>query len=199
MKDEVPALLSFQRGHFLLESGHHGSMWMDLETLFLEPARIEPLAAELSMRLSRHGADTVCGPLVEGAFLALMVARHLGVPFTYSARVGSGNSSDLYPFSYRLPKVLHRVVRGKRVAIVNDVISAGSAVRGTAIDLEACGANLVAIGALLVLGEWSASFAAEKKIPLESFAFRPNEIWPPAECPLCAEGAPLERRIQQAQ
>lgn len=76
MQDDVTALLSPRGGHFLLESGHHGSMWMDLEALFLEPARIEP-AAELASRLSRHNAEAVCGPLVEGAFLALMVARRL--------------------------------------------------------------------------------------------------------------------------
>jgi orotate phosphoribosyltransferase len=195
MRDDVAALLSPKRGHFLLESGHHGSMWMDLETLFLEPARIEPLAVELSTRLANYGVEGVCGPLVEGAFLALMVARQLGVPFTYSERFANDTSSDLYPFGYRIPKVLRREIRGKRIAIVNDVISAVSAVRGTAIDLEAHGATLVAIGALLVLGEWTATFAAERKIALESLAFRPNEIWAPSECPLCAEGMPLERRI----
>ena len=173
-------------------------MWMDLEVLFLEPARIEPFAAELANRLSRHGAEAVCGPLVEGAFLALMVARRLGVPFTYSARVASPNPGDLYPFSYRIPARLQREVSGKRVAIVNDVINAGSAVRGTALDLEARGAKLAAIGALLVLGDWTERFVAEKKIALESLAFRSNEIWSPSECPLCARGVPLERRIQES-
>lgn len=194
MRDAVMSLVSAQRGHYLLESGYHGGMWMDLESLFLEPARIEPLAAELSLRLSKHDVEAVCGPLVEGAFLALMVARQLGVPFTYSERFANDTSSDLYPFGYRIPKVLRREIRGKRIAIVNDVISAGSAVRGTAIDLEAHGATLVAIGALLVLGEWTATFAAERKIALESLAFRPNEIWAPPQCPLCAEGMPLRTK-----
>jgi hypothetical protein len=37
MPDDVTAFLSSVRGHFLQESGHHGSVWMDLETLFLDP------------------------------------------------------------------------------------------------------------------------------------------------------------------
>lgn len=171
---------------------------MDLDGLFLEPARIEPFAAELSSRLSKHRVEAVCGPLVEGAFLALMVARQLGVPFTYSARVATANPDTLYPFAYRIPATLHAEVRGKRVAIVNDVINAGSAVRGTAIDLQACGAKLVAIGALLVLGDWTGKFVADRKIALESLAFRANELWAPPECPLCVEGVPLERGIQQS-
>jgi hypothetical protein len=36
---------------------------------------------------------------------------------------------------YRLPKSLQPVVSGERVAVVNDVISARSAVRGTFLDL----------------------------------------------------------------
>lgn len=191
---DVLSLLSLQRGHFLVESGHHGSLWMDLDALFLDPARIEPLADELAARLMPHGAEAVCGPLVEGAFLALMVARRLGVPFTYSERYESGG--DLYPYGYRVPRTLRAHLRGKRVAIVNDVINAGSAVRGTFLDLDAIGAQTVAIGAMLVLGEWSARFAAEKNLALEALATLANELWAPDACPMCARGEPLERRIQ---
>ena len=41
---------------------------------------------------------------------------------------------------------------GKRVAIVNDVINVGSAMQGTFADLQNCGAVVVDISALLVLG-----------------------------------------------
>ena len=34
----------------------------------------------------RHSIEAVCGPLVEGAYVALMVAERLGVPFTYAER-----------------------------------------------------------------------------------------------------------------
>jgi orotate phosphoribosyltransferase len=78
------------------------------------------------------------------------------------------------------------------VAIVNDVINAGSAVRGTFFDLEECGASVVAINTLLVLGSAADQFAASKKVPLNSLATLPNAIWMPAECPLCASGSRLE-------
>ena len=86
-------------------------------------------------------------------------------------------------------------VLGKRVAIVNDVINAGSAVRGTFVSLEYLGATPIAIGAMLVLGEWSARFASEKNIALEAVEAWPNELWAPADCPLCAASVPLERPV----
>lgn len=186
-------IFSAQSGHFLLESGYHAASWMDLETLFLEPARVEPLAAELSQRIAKHQPDVVCGPLVEGAFLALAVARNLGVPFTYTERVAA-TAQPLYPYAYRLPRVLRPHVAGKRVAIINDVISAGSAVRGTAFDVLDANATLVAIGTLLILGDWTETFARERSIAVEALDRGAFELWTPESCPLCAQGVALERR-----
>lgn len=195
MRDVVLDLVAAEQGHFLLESGYHTSMWLNLETLFLEPARIEPLAAELASRLSHHRPEVICGPLVEGAFLGLAVARRLNLPFAYSER-GEPAGDGLYPYGYSLPQTLRPSVSGKRAAIVNDVISAGSAVRGTALDLEACGATVVAVGALLVLGDWSRTFTAEKHIALETLSESAFELATAAECRQCRDGIPLQRRIQ---
>jgi orotate phosphoribosyltransferase len=78
------------------------------------------------------------------------------------------------------------------VAIVNDVINAGSAVRGAHADLLVCGALPVAIATLLVLGDAATHFAAEQDLRLISLAQRPNRIWTPEACPLCVAGMPLE-------
>jgi orotate phosphoribosyltransferase len=93
---------------------------------------------------------------------------------------------------YRLPRALRAGLGGKRVAVVDDAISAGSAVLGTLADLRACGAHPVAIGALLVLGSLAPGMAATAGIPLESIATLPWGLWTPAECPLCASGVPFE-------
>src|SRR5215217_8037564 len=137
MLTTIGSLVPSESGHFLLESGLHGNLWMDLESLFLAPARIEPLATELARRIATHDPEVICGPLVEGAFLALIVARQLDLPFTYSERYVRTGIETLYPFGYAIPRPLHRHLRGKRVAVINDVISAGSAVRGTWQELEA--------------------------------------------------------------
>jgi hypothetical protein len=70
-------------------------------------------------------------------------------------------------------------VKGKRVAIVNDVINAGSAVIGTFTGLQSIGANVVAIGALLALGDTIRAFAADKHLPLELLKHMPNNLWAP--------------------
>ena len=192
MREELLDLAPARKGHFRMESGHHGDLWLDLELLCVRPRPIARSAAALAKRLSPYAVDVVCGPLVEGAFVALTVASELDAEFSYSERFDYPQSDRLYPVEYRIPGALRSAIHGKRVAIVNDVIGAGSAVRGTFTDLEACGAEPVVIGALLVLGSSASSFTADKHIALECLSYLPNNLWKPSECPLCASGIPVE-------
>ena len=199
MSGDVFHLLPSRTGHFRLESGHHGELWLDLELLCLDPAPVRRLAEQLAQRLAPHGVEAVCGPLVEGAFVALMVAAALAVPFTYANRRPDPDGpcpGRLYPVDYRIPEALRAAVRGKRVAIVNDVVNAGSAVRGTFTDLERCGAVVAAIGTLAVLGDWAPAFATDNRVPLETLACLPNRLWTPADCPLCATRVPLDATVE---
>jgi orotate phosphoribosyltransferase len=192
MQNQVLELLSARKGHFFLESGHHGNLWLDLESLCYRPNLLQSAAQELADSISPLDVDVVCGPLVEGAFVGLFAALRLNVPFVYSERFARPSEGGLFPAGYRIPATLREGLRGKRVAIINDVINAGSAVRGTFSDLLECGAIVTAIGALLVLGTAASDFAFSKAIPLKSTAFLPNTIWAASECPFCACGEPLE-------
>jgi orotate phosphoribosyltransferase len=89
MQEELIDFLAPRRGHFLLESGHHGELWLDLDTLFLRSARLKRFAVELAIRLSGHNIDAVCGPLTGGAFLAQMIACVLDVEFSARAEAES--------------------------------------------------------------------------------------------------------------
>ena len=191
MQDQIAQLLPKREGHFVFESGHHGQVWLDLERLLLHPERVQPLAEALADRLRGHRAEAVCGPLVEGAFVGLMVALSLRLPFSYSEPVRDHRAAGLFPVSYPIPMPLVAELRGKRVAIVNDVVNAGSAVRGTLASLKQCGAHPIVIGTLAVYGRAATELAASHGVALETLASFPNRIWEPSVCPLCAEGVPL--------
>jgi orotate phosphoribosyltransferase len=190
MQNEIEKLLAKRKGHFELESGHHGELWLDLELLMLHPNRVEPLAKSLAKRVAAYDVSAICAPLVEGAFVGLLVASALNVSFSYS-QPGRTEELGLFNVNYTIPQALRSQLQGKRVAIVNDVINAGSAVRGTLAALRQCGAEPVVIATLAVLGESARLFAANEKVDLETLASFPNRIWKPAECPLCARGVSL--------
>jgi orotate phosphoribosyltransferase len=192
VQQELLSLLTARKGHFRLESGHHGDLWLNLDLLFLRPRSVRRLAIELAGRLARYDIAAVCGPQVGGALLAQTIAAELDLEFCYAERVELAQHEDLPWVEYRVPRSLRQEVHGKGVAVVDDVINAGSAVRGTLADLQLCGAQPVVTGALLVLGAPTPLFLAGRGIPLESIAYLSSGLWAPLECPLCASHVPLE-------
>ena len=99
--------------------------------------------------------------------------------------------AKLYPLRYQIPPPLCAEVGGKRVAIVNDAINVGSAVRGTFADLKRCQAEPVAIAALATLTPWASRFAETNGLGLEVLVSLESEVWTPTACPLCIRGEPL--------
>lgn len=190
--DAILGLVTSREGHFRLESGHHGRLWLDLDGLFVEPARVAPLVDRLARLLRAYEPTAVCGPLLGGAFLAQALSAALQLEFLFTERVTSQLSGGSYRAEYRLPKGLRDRVRGKRVAVVDDVISAGSATRGTHAALKAHGARTAVVAALLVFGSTAARFFEQEGVPVTSVAQRPYELWLPEACPLCVARLPLE-------
>jgi len=190
--DRFLELAGLRHGHFRLESGHHSDQWFDLNGLFTDHQRIAPFMTHLSDSLRDVRPDGVCGPLVGGAFLAQRVAAELGVPFFYTERSAAPARDELYTVRYRLPSVAIPRVRHLRLAIVDDVMSAGSALRGTYASLREHDADVVVAGALMVLGDVGATFFRTRNVPVQAVLTRPFNVWAPAECPLCQQGSAIE-------
>jgi orotate phosphoribosyltransferase len=186
-------LVAARTGHFPLESGHHGELWLDLDVLCWSAAAVEPVVGALAERIGPYAVEVVCGPLVGGALLAQPVAARLGAGFAYTERSSAG-SGALYSARYRLPDALGARLAGRRVALVDDVINAGSATRATLRAVRAAGGEPVVLAAMLTLGETPARVAADEGLPLEPVTTLDNAIWAPPDCPLCARGEPLRGR-----
>ena len=185
-------LVSGRRGHFAMESGYHGALWLDLDALFAVPERIRPFADALADVLRPYDADVLCGPLTGGAFLAQRLAWSLGREFWYTMPAAPEEGAGLFRARYTLPPALAGRASEKRVTIVDDVMSAGSSLRATHAELRTHGARVVAVGALLVLGTVGAAHFAQLGVPVEAVAREEFRMWAPEACPDCAAGIPLE-------
>jgi orotate phosphoribosyltransferase len=184
-------LLEVRRGHFCYESGYHGEIWLDLDRLFVKPRALTPFVQELAARLAQRDIEVVVGPFAGGAFLAQMIAVELGTLFAYAEPQPPSSRDALFSVAYRLPDTIAPFLKGKRVAIVDDVINAGSALRGTFNALIQAGAEPTVVGALLTLGEAATPFIRENRMALERLATIANPLWEPSNCPHCARRAPL--------
>jgi orotate phosphoribosyltransferase len=183
----LAALANPQEGHFDLATGYHGDLWLDLDALFLRPALLRPHVRRLAEQLGAHGIDAVCGPLEGGAFLAQAVADVLGTAFLPAYR-----DPENPPAGYCLAPATG-AISGWRVAVTDDAINAGTAVRACAAELRGRAAEVVAVGALLALEPAALAVGAELSVPFYPVDAMTSQVWPAGECPLCASGTPVTR------
>lgn len=186
-------LVTSREGHFQFESGHHGSLWLDLDALFLKPRSIARMAAMLALRLVKYEVQLVCGPLVGGALVAQMVALEMDIEFCFTERVIHPSAENRYAVEYRLPLGFQAGITGKRIAVVDDAFNAGSAVGGTLAAVQSAGAVPVVVAALLNLRDTRTNSPTFEGLPLLALVNRPASLWLPAACPLCAAGVPFDR------
>lgn len=184
--------LPARSGHFLLESGCHTDVWLTLDALFVDPAAVAPLVAALADKLRAHAPTAICGSLLGGAFLAQALAAAMDTRFYFSEPAAPSPHAGLFTAEYRIPTELERRIRGERLAVVDDVISAGSSARATVRAASAVGAHTAVVGALMTLGSAGLAHFAAQSIPVEALERREFHVWTPADCPLCAAGAALE-------
>ncbi|CAN5708245.1 orotate phosphoribosyltransferase [soil metagenome] len=195
MTNDFLQSLPARHGHFFLESGFHTNLWFNLDALFIATYDLAPQIANLSELLRPYSISAVCGPLLGGAFLAYAVATHMGLRFYFTQQVPVITVGALFAAEYHLPPELRRQVGNERIAIVDDVVSAGSSVRATAADLTAAGAQTIVVGALMVLGNQAVDYFSARAIPLVALARQDFNLWAPDNCPLCRAGAALENPV----
>lgn len=184
---EVQALLesagAIRHGHFQLSSGLHSATYVQCALVLQFPAHAERLGRALAAKLGEVRADVVVSPALGGVILGHEVGRALGCRAVFTERDSSGTLSLRRGFLLR-PK--------ERVVVVEDVWTTGGSTRETMQVAEASGALVVAAAALVDRGQ---GFAEElrKSIPAHALLALKIESYPPAECPLCKQGVPVEK------
>ena len=184
-------LLEVHRGHFRLESGMHGDIWFDLERAYVRPKDLEPFVDELVRALVTYTPDAICGALVGGAFIGYSAAQKMGVDFMYTERFELDTQGGGKKVEYRLPREFRSIAPGRKVAVVDDVINAGSAVLKTSAQLAAHGAQPVVLASLLTVGGTAPKRLPGTTLPIVTLGHLVSSLWQPHDCPLCSAGAPL--------
>jgi orotate phosphoribosyltransferase len=195
MMDDLLSALPAREGHFMTESGYHTNLWFSLEALFVHPRALAPLITALSAQLRPYDVTAVCGPLLGGVFVAQALALELGVDFLFAEPVRIDDGPGLFRAEYRLPAGLLPFARGARVAVVDDMISAGSSVRATAAALADAGASVAVVGTLMTLGSVGLDYFADLGVPVEALGRGDFAMWAPGDCPLCRTGVPLDEDV----
>ncbi|MBN2097831.1 MAG: orotate phosphoribosyltransferase [Candidatus Omnitrophica bacterium] len=168
------ALLS---GHFLLSGGLHSEQYLQCARVLENPQISEQLARSLSAKFQDQRINTVIGPATGGIILAYELARAWGARALFAERengqMGLRRGFSLSPRD--------------RVVVAEDVITTGGSVKEVIELVQARGAQLIGVAALVDRSAADIDFgvrcATLLKLKIQNFT--------PENCPLCRQGIKL--------
>ena len=181
--DDLTSCGAHRRGHFLLSSGLHSGDYLQCALYLALPSRAERAGRALAERLAAVGTaapDVVMAPAMGGLIIGHEVARALGRPFLFTER---SDSRMTLRRGFELGA-------DQGVVIVEDVVTTGRSTREVIELVRAAGSTVMAVAALVDRSGGTEPFAP---IPFASLVDVTFPTWPPSECPLCAEGRPIDR------
>lgn len=173
---ETGALLD---GHFILSSGKHSPNYVQCARLFEYPEAGEKIGTLLAEKIKEVNPTAVIGPAMGGIILSYEVARSLGVRNLFAERK-DGKMQLRRGFA---------VSKNDRVAIVEDVVTTGGAVREVMELLKSLEVEVVCVGSVVDRSKGKADFGVpfKKLIDLDFPVYEKNE------CPLCEKNIPTDK------
>jgi len=176
--------------HFVYISGDHGAGWVNKDILIPDTKKVSQLAGMLAKAVSGLEIEVVCGPAIGGLVMSQWVAHHLDVPsvFTEHREKANHESKEIRP-PFSLKRGFGKLVQGKKVLIVDDIVNTGLSIRQTAEAVRASGGNVVAAAAYCSRGNANAAtLEVPRFIYLVEFLI---PCWPEEKCHLCQSGVPV--------
>lgn len=175
---------AYLRGHFRLTSGLHSGEYLQCARVLRFPNHAERFGRELAVPLrTLAGAhlDLVVSPAMGGLIIGHEVARALGVPFLFTERdAASGRMTLRRGFA---------IEPGQTAVIIEDVITTGGSTREVVDLLTEAGGKVLAAGSIID----RSGGEAEVGVPRVALATLHPITWKPEECPLCAQGLPVQK------
>ncbi len=175
---------AYLRGHFRLTSGLHSPEYLQCALVLQHPALAERLGRDLAgaVRGIIHdaGVDVVASPAIGGLIIGHEVARALGARFLFAERDAQGKMSLRRGFA---------VEPGASAVVIEDVVTTGGSTRDVVDLLVSAGARVLAAGSIIDRSGGRAGVGVAR-VALETLQV---VTYPPDDCPLCREGAPVTK------
>ncbi len=186
--EQVGALL---RGHFVLTSGRHAEAYVNKDALYPHTAETSRLCREMA-GFADLGTQMVAAPAIGGVILSQWVSHHLSALLgteilAVYAEPGLGDTL-VFKRGY------DRLIPGKRVFVVEDVLTTGGSAKKVVDAVRALQGEVVGVAVLSNRGGVTREQLGD--VPwLHALTVIPMESWTAEECPLCREGVPVNTEV----
>lgn len=179
---------ALRHGHFRHPSGTHSDLYLQIPLGLRHYSDAKMLTVALSRKLRQSDAVrralpsvSIAAPAVGGLPVAFGVAEALRASQTWWAENDGQGTFGLRQFFNIQP--------GERVILVDDILRTGNKLSQLRRIVEGAGATVLAL-AVLVYQPFE-NCAPFPGVPLFQLLTLEPHYWQPAQCPLCAQKAPV--------
>ncbi|MCK4308335.1 hypothetical protein KAW50_08930 [candidate division WOR-3 bacterium] len=184
-------------GHFKLTSGKHSAQYINKDAIYSNPMLFDIVVQRMRGKINvyKDMIDVVTGPAIAGAILAAPVSLLLNKIFVYPEKADdkplAGNPGKGTKMVFR--RGYDKILKGKRVWIVEDIITTGGSVEKTIRAVEECGGKITGVSVI-----WNRCRNPLRELwRMDSVLLLSliNEFVPsywPEECPNCRAGELLQ-------
>ncbi len=178
-------------GHFVYVSGKHGDKYINKDAIYPNTSAIRKLCRMWAEDFKDSGVEVVVGPAMGGILLShdtageLSKVLNIDIPGVYAEKNGDGG--------FAFTRGYDNFVKGKKVLVVEDVLTTGGSVKKV-IDLtREAGGKIVGLGVIANRGGVKAEDVGVNEINalinIQMVTMEPNE------CSLCKTGVPVNTNV----
>ena len=206
--EEVRKILNKTRAvitnsHVVYTSRKHGSAYINKDAVYPHTMETSRLCKMVASEFSGDNIDVVIAPAVGGVILSQWTAHHISSLTGYEV-LGVYAEKEIVPIpdpenkerscyvetgNFVIKRCYDKLISGKRVLVVEDIINTGGSVKKTILATRKYGGTVVGVGALCNRGGITAQdlsilkFVSLMEIKLDA--------WDENTCPLCKDGVPI--------
>lgn len=184
-----------QHGHYVYTSWRHGNVYVNKDTIYPDTWFVQKLGEGIAQAFVDDEIEIVIAPAIGGVILSQWVAFELTIMSGNGFPTLSVYAEKASDGSFVIKRGYDELVKGKRVLVVEDILTSGGSVAKVVTATRNCGGNVIAVSALWnrnpteVTAE---SLAVPKLLSLINKAF---PSWPADECDLCADRIPINTDV----
>lgn len=190
--------------HIVYTSGKHGTAYVNKDAVYPHTWETSLLCQAIADHFANDNVEVVIAPAVGGVILSQWVAYHLCRPSppkfvrdlypagrkvlgVYAEKADSGET-------FIIKRGYDKLVAGKRVLVVEDVLTTGGSARKVVEAVRAIGGNVIGLGVLCNRGGITPQDVAD--VPkLFALINVKLDAYDEVDCPLCAKGIPINTDV----
>ncbi len=178
--------------HLVYTSGRHGSAYVNKDAVYPHTKLTSWLCGVIASHFKGESVDVVVAPAIGGVILTQWTAHQLS-EMTSGEDILAVYAEKTKDGEFVIKRGYDKLVAGKRVLVVEDILTTGGSVKKVVACVRELGGEIVGVGALCNRGGVSAE---DLDVPeLFSLVDITLESWPEDECPLCARDVPINTDV----